>query len=127
MNMNLFQSFIKKASQMHSNDDSLPEDYMAIRAATISRFPKLASALPIAGAELAGLGILAKPSINDLRNPQASPEDKRKAKYETAGLGLLGVHPAYQLGSAGVNQLRRWAVTSKLRNAAKGFKIPQLG
>ena len=54
----------------------------------------------IAGLELGGLGILAKPGIDTLRDPNASAHDKSHAKWETAGLGVLGIHPAYELGQA---------------------------
>ncbi len=48
--------------------------------------------------EVGGLGILAKPGVDTLRNPNASAEEKNHAKYESAGLGVLAAHPAYELG-----------------------------
>ena len=54
----------------------------------------------VAGLELGGLGILAKPGIDTLRDPNASAHDKSHAKWETAGLGVLGIHPAYELAQA---------------------------
>ena len=47
-------------------------------------------------AELAGLGILAAPSIQALRK---KPMDEKKThKYEIAGLGTLAAPSAYYLG-----------------------------
>lgn len=54
--------------------------------------------------ELGGLGILAKPGIDTLRNPNATEDEKSHAKWESAGLGVLGLDPAYQLGKAGLQK-----------------------
>jgi hypothetical protein len=59
---------------------------------------KASLAVPIL--ENLGLGILAKPGIDTLRNPNATPEEKSHAKYETAGLGVLAAHPTYELAQA---------------------------
>ena len=66
---------------------------------------KLAN-LGVAGAELAGLGVLARPSVKDLRNPAMDQTHKSHAKYELAGLGILGAHPAYEIGSHFAGKLR---------------------
>ena len=47
-------------------------------------------------AEVAGLGTLAVPSIQHLRNKKM-PEN-RAHKYEVAGLGILAAPSAYELG-----------------------------
>jgi hypothetical protein len=55
------------------------------------------------GAELAGLGILAAPSVGELRNKGGGSEEdeqrrkKRHAKYEIGGLGLLAAPSAISL------------------------------
>lgn len=51
-----------------------------------------------AGLELAGLGVLAAPSVKTLMNPKADKKEKSHAKFETAGLGILAAHPAYEIG-----------------------------
>jgi hypothetical protein len=48
-------------------------------------------------AELAGLGILAAPSVKTLADPNASKKEKSHAKFETAGLGVLAAPSAYKL------------------------------
>jgi hypothetical protein len=47
------------------------------------------------GTEIAGLGILAKPSIDRLRGKDVS--ERRAAKWDTAGLGLLAAPSAISL------------------------------
>lgn len=47
--------------------------------------------------EVGGLGILAKPSLGTAFNNKASDAEKSHARYELAGLGVLGAHPAYEL------------------------------
>lgn len=49
------------------------------------------------GAEVAGLGVLAAPSISEVRNPNTPPNDRKKSKAELAGLGILAAHPAASL------------------------------
>lgn len=46
--------------------------------------------------ELAGLGALAYPSVQEARGKKVSPKTKRTA--ELGGLGVLAAHPAYSLG-----------------------------
>lgn len=46
--------------------------------------------------ELAGLGILAKPSVDELRGKKV--EEKSKARWELAGLATLAAPSAYKLG-----------------------------
>lgn len=48
-----------------------------------------------AGAEIAGLGVLAKPSIDEWRGKKV--EEKKKSKYELAGLGMLAAPSAIEL------------------------------
>jgi hypothetical protein len=50
------------------------------------------------GAELAGLGVLAAPSIGELRRPNTEPREKNKARAEVAGLGILAAPSAMSLG-----------------------------
>jgi hypothetical protein len=49
--------------------------------------------------EMGGLGILGAPSLKTLRDPKASAKDKKHAKWELGGLGVLAAHPAYELGT----------------------------
>ena len=41
-------------------------------------------------ADLAGLGVLAVPGLKTLRNKDSTATEKNHAKWESAGLGLLG-------------------------------------
>jgi hypothetical protein len=50
------------------------------------------------GLEIAGLGVLAAPSVATLADSKASKKEKNHAKFETAGLGILAAHPAYEIG-----------------------------
>jgi hypothetical protein len=81
----------------------------------------------IHGAEIAGLGVLGKPSYDALRAKkpkQPSTEDatkRRHAKYEIAGLGILGVpsaiglarHALHKTGSA---DMKKYAAAMFARN-----------
>jgi hypothetical protein len=53
--------------------------------------------------ELAGLGVLAKPSIDRMRGKGV--DDRKAAKYEAAGLGILAAPSAIQLGRAAYKKL----------------------
>ena len=57
------------------------------------------------GAELAGLGILAKPSIDRLRGKHV--DERKAARTEVAGLGVLAAPSAYELGKKGLGALRK--------------------
>lgn len=57
------------------------------------------SSLMVPALETAGLGILAKPSIDTLRDPNAEAKERSHAKYELGGLGVLAAHPAYELAN----------------------------
>lgn len=93
MTLATFRAFVKHASA----DPNTPYDYHVTRAAVAQMFPKLAS-LGVAGAEVAGLGVLARPSWQALRKPGANAEARSHAKHELAGLGILAAHPAYEIG-----------------------------
>ncbi len=85
----------------------MPPDYLETRAAVMT---KLGMYLPQAAAkgfqavkphlghvaELGGLGILAKPSIDEMRGKQV--DEKTKARTEVAGLGVLAAPSAMALG-----------------------------
>lgn len=67
---------------------------MAKQAAFLRKFKGFMKSIPaqehVYGiGETAGLGILAKPSIDVLRNKNSTPKERREAKYELAGLGVL--------------------------------------
>lgn len=55
-------------------------------------------------AELAGLGILAKPSIDRLRGKEV--DERKAAKYETAGLGVLALPSAAAIAHGAVKKMR---------------------
>lgn len=61
-------------------------------------------------AELAGLGMLAAPSISHLRGKDWS--EKNKARMEVAGLGVLAAPSALAVGKAGLSKLK--GLASKL-------------
>lgn len=49
--------------------------------------------------DLAGLGILAVPSVKELRDKKTKPHDRSKAKWELAGLGTLAGVSGHELAS----------------------------
>lgn len=56
----------------------------------------------LAVGEILGLSLLAKPSMDILKNPKAKKIDKKHAKWEVAGLGTLA---AATLGYEGIKLL----------------------
>lgn len=66
---------------------------------------KASLALPLL--ETAGLGVLAAPSIETLRNPNATDKEKSHAKFETTGLGILAAHPTYELAQAAKSGIQK--------------------
>lgn len=56
------------------------------------------------GVELAGLGVLAKPSIDELRGKKV--DEKLKAKREVQGLGLLAAPSALHLAHSVYKKVR---------------------
>lgn len=62
--------------------------------------------LGVAGAEVAGLSILGRPSWQTLRDPAADATHRSHAKHELAGLGVLAAHPAYEIGSHIAGKMR---------------------
>jgi len=63
------------------------------------------ASLVVPALENLGLGILAVPSAKTLMDTNASDHDKSHAKYELAGLGVLGADPTYELGHAAAQKL----------------------
>lgn len=66
-------------------------------------------------AELAGLGILAKPSIDEMRGKHV--DERKKAKMEVAGLGVLAAPSAHELAKSTSQTYR-----SALSRAGSVFK-----
>ncbi len=104
-------AFSDELRRIQVADADTPHDYLETRAAVMAKLALAVPASPIArmgqvlrphasnishGAELAGLGILAKPSIDEMRGKQV--DDKTKARTEVAGLGVLAAPSAYNLG-----------------------------
>src|SRR5512144_454582 len=58
--------------------------------------------------ELAGLGILAKPSIDKIRGKEV--DERKAAKYETAGLGVLALPSAVELAHKAVTKMKKATV-----------------
>lgn len=58
-------------------------------------------------AEIGGLGMLAKPSIDELRGKHV--DEKKKAKTEIAGLGVLAAPAAHEMGSGIMAKFRKAA------------------
>jgi hypothetical protein len=54
--------------------------------------------------EIAGLGVLAAPSVQELRGKKVDEHTKHIA--ELTGLGMLAAPYAYDLGALGVNKLQ---------------------
>lgn len=55
-------------------------------------------------AELAGLGVLARPSLNHLRGKEMT--ERQKGVHEVAGLGILAAPSAYGLGKSLLSRVR---------------------
>lgn len=108
MNSVMFRSFVKEAMAIQNEDIDTPPDYLATRALTMR---KLAMGNIGTAASLAGLGILAAPSIQDLRHKPM--DEKKKAKYELAGLGAIAAPEAHDL----YHGVRGSGVLSRLRSA----------
>lgn len=72
-----------------------PSQYRVIKEAFMKKW---ASEAFHHGIELAGLGTLAYHPVKTLMDPNASKKDKSHAKWEAAGLGILGAPSAYALG-----------------------------
>lgn len=51
-------------------------------------------------ADVAGLGVLATPSIATLADKKATKKEKRHAAFETVGLGAIAAHPVHTLVQA---------------------------
>lgn len=121
MDLLTLRAFVKHAP----GTQDVPEDYYAVKTAMLRMFPKLANLDQAANdlarraaqagrlrppvkrlltklggvlghaVELGGLGILARPSLNEMRG---KPMDERsKAKHELLGLGTLAAPSAYHL------------------------------
>jgi hypothetical protein len=69
-------------------------------------FEKKANAFAHA-AELGGLGILAGPSVQELRHKPMS--EKHKAIAETAGLGVLALPSLHEAGKGAWNLAKKYA------------------
>ncbi len=117
-----FDAFSEELRQIQVASPDTPHDYLETRTAVLKKFASLGFGRPLVnagqkmlgsragqfigrhadtlshGAELAGLGVLAAPSIGELRHPTADPREKRKAKAEVAGLGILAAPSAMSLG-----------------------------
>jgi len=101
MTKEIFRAFVKHAS----GGPDVPNDYQATRAAVLQMFPKLASTGNWGhAAEIAGLGVLARPSINHLRGKEMS--EKSKALHEVGGLGILAAPSAYEMGKSFLNRAK---------------------
>lgn len=93
MKAHLFRAFIKAATGMVPLPQ-YPEDYSAVRALAMQKlaFPQaLGHAM-----EVGGLGILARPTIQEARGQEVSERSKRM--HELGGLGVLAVPSAVELG-----------------------------
>ncbi len=93
MDSRIFASFVKHASRPEPSE--YPADYFRVRQAVMQ---KLAFAFPEAAghaAEVAGLGILARPTIQKMRGQQVS--ERSEHLHELGGLGILAVPSAVNL------------------------------
>lgn len=68
-------------------------------------------------AELAGLGILAAPTIAEMRGRHVS--DKTKHRAELAGLGVLAAPSAIELGKSAVGKLKARRFMQGIKNMSK--------
>ncbi len=81
----------------------------------LSKIKSVAKSNAVPALENIGLGTLAIPSAQTMFDPNASDHDKRHAKYELGGLGILAAHPTYELGHAAYQGLK-----GAPQNAAQG-------
>lgn len=93
MNARMFKAFVKEAMALQA-DAHTPPDYTMIKAAVAARFPGLQKRAWDAG-ELAGLGVLAVPSVMSLAGHPM--KEKHKDVAEVAGLGMLAAPYAHNM------------------------------
>lgn len=101
-----FSSFIKAACSFNSADADTPPDYLAAKVAAAAVFPglmKSASGMLGHAAEVAGLGMLARPTIQEARGKEVS--HKSKMVHELGGLGVLAAPSLYEMGAAAKQKL----------------------
>jgi hypothetical protein len=82
---------------------SIPKTMLADSPKYISKFKKVGSAAEHL-TEIAGLGVLAKPSIDRLRGKEV--DERKAAKQEIAGLGILAAPSALKLGKSAYNKFK---------------------
>lgn len=64
----------------------------------VGEMDKIASFLANPKTDLAGLGILAAPSVHTMFDKKEKKKEKTKAGFELAGLGVLGAHTLATMG-----------------------------
>jgi hypothetical protein len=107
MDARQFNSFIRESIAIQQGQfDDRPSDYLMTKVAATMAFPALRkhASMGAHAIELAGLGILARPSVQELRGKQMSEHSKHM--HEIGGLGVLAAPSAYELGKAGLGKLR---------------------
>jgi hypothetical protein len=113
MEPTIFAAFSNELRHIQAAGPDMPHDYLETRAAAISKFAMAMPAPGLAtraagwvgqhrdtlthGAELAGLGILAKPTIDEMRGKH--PTEQAKHRSELGGLATLAAPSAITLGS----------------------------
>lgn len=105
----LFKAFVKHAQSMQMDEDT-PAEYLSTRAAVEAKFPLLKLA-ENPYSELAGLGVLAVPSVANMMHRPVS--ERTKDLTEVGGLGILAAPYAHQIAKANLPAYANMA--SKLR------------
>ena len=99
----MFSAFIKEALAII--EPNSPGDYLSTRVEVMSVFPELRKTAidwksvgeyATHAADIAGLGILARPTIQKMRGKEVSEGSEHA--HELAGLGMLAVPSAIHLG-----------------------------
>lgn len=103
-------AFVEEAQAiLGSGHDAGEEEHRTLRKLAMAGMTKTAGEfLPNAvthGAELAGLGVLAKPSIQHLRGKQTTKSSDHA--HEVAGLGILAAPSAIELGHQALPHIKR--------------------
>ena len=109
MDARQFNAFVRESISIQQGQrEDRPSDYLMTKVAAAMAFPSLRKHASEGwgghAIELAGLGILARPSVQELRGKEMSEQSKHL--HEIGGLGVLAAPSAYKLGKMGLDKLR---------------------
>jgi hypothetical protein len=113
MNAATFRAFAKTARALQADPDA-PDDYAMVKAAVEAKYGITKRAWN--AGELAGLGILAAPSVASLANHPM--KEKHKDIAEVTGLGMLAAPYAHNIAT---NRSARYAASGVGQRLARVF------